>query len=107
MKKLIFILWFMLNGICFGFEYSELNFPKAEFKSVNVHEKCVDYSPHITPVGATSVYEYETDYRPPIRRVRPDSDPGDPYPTPIGNEYILILFASAYIIYKQLRLQYL
>ena len=105
MRKVILIIGLLVSSICLAFENTQSQFPQASFNSVNTRSMSTSYTPQITPVGATSVYEpsESSPYRTQPRRnnaVDPGTDPNDPYATPIGDiPWLLVLVFSMLYIY--------
>lgn len=90
MKKflLILICLFPITGYAFN---NNMQFPQAQFASINQTKFHTYYKPNITPVGATNAYNYENSnisYNSP-RRVK--DNPGEPYQTPIGDTPVIFM----------------
>ena len=77
--------------------------PFASFRSTSAMRYSGTYSMSLSPIGATSptVYNNETQTASPTMR-RVDSDPGIPFPDPIGDVPVMmiILLASIYFLRK-------
>ena len=102
MKKLYTIILLFVSIHLHGIE--SIQFPQMQFQSVNQQTRYVSYNPHITEVGATSVYEDNNQTyngKPGIRKV--NSHPNDPFPTPIGDTpwLLMIVLIGFYIIRKK------
>jgi hypothetical protein len=97
MKKIILFILLILSIHCFS-----ADFPEATFNSVNTYNSGINYTPNITPVGATNIYSNTPSYTP-RKRVDKYGDDGDPYATPIGDVPFMsiFLFATAYVLYKK------
>lgn len=103
MKRLYTIILLFVSIYLHGIEY--VQFPQAQFQSVNKQITYVNYTPHITEVGATSVYEEhnQNQYngKPGIRKV--GRDPYDPFLDPIGDTPwpLMLMIIGFYIIRKK------
>lgn len=102
MKKLLLFIILLFSELCFS-----VDFPEAKFNSVNTYNSGANYTPNITPVGATQVYSNTTTtdiYKPRKSVGREDgNDTGDPYATPIGDApfMTIFLFATFYALCKR------
>lgn len=106
MKRLYTIILLFVSIHLYGIE----QFPQIQFQSVNKQTTYVNYTPHITEVCATSVYEEhnQNQYggKPGIRKVNGNdnsSNPYDPFLDPIGDTPwpYMILLIGFYIIMKK------
>ena len=80
MKKAILTFLFSIFGVCFAIESSMVEFPQAQFKSVNSCQTVTGYQPNIMPIGE----DISRPHGGP-RKVSGRDDPYDPYMDPIGD----------------------
>ena len=98
MKKTFLIFLFSLFGTCFAFENNSAQFPQAQFQSVNTCRTVTgNYEPKITPVGGTAPYT-------PSRPRKVGSDPTIPFPDPIGDYPIELVFTFVIVYIAMVRI---
>lgn len=91
----------LISITVFAFESNQDQFPQIEFRSTSNCQTVTGYNPHITDVGATTIYDSQPNLH--NRPYKVGERPQDPYPTPVGDiSFIsMLLFAGAYTLYKR------
>jgi hypothetical protein len=100
-KKLIALLLVVMPMLCLAqWDNNKIQFPEANFRSVNTYNTGTTYKPPITPVGSTTVYgtNSNTDNTPYQSRPRKVGEyPEDPYATPIGDVPIMFMVIFVFL----------